>query len=159
LIRRLLCLVYECVLLFGIVMLVGLAYGGITNQQHALHGQWGLRALLFFVLGFYFIGFWTRAGQTLAMKTWHIRLEPTQGVQITPARAMLRFLLSWVWVLPGLALAHFMGLSGGGPISAVVATGVLGYSATSLLHADRQFWHDTVCGTRLVDTRAPKDQA
>jgi uncharacterized RDD family membrane protein YckC len=151
-------MVYECVLLFGIVMLVGLAYGGITNQQHALQGQWGLRALLFLVLGIYFIGFWTRAGQTLAMKTWHIRLEPTDGAHITPARAVLRYLLTWIWVLPGLALAHFLGISGGGPISALLAAGVVGYAATAMLRPDRQFWHDALCRTRLVDTRSPQAQ-
>jgi uncharacterized RDD family membrane protein YckC len=158
LIRRLLCLVYECVLLFGIVMLVGLAYGGITNQQHALQGQWGLRALLFFVFGLYFLGFWALAGQTLAMKTWHVRLEAAEGQRLTPARATMRFLLSWVWVLPGLALAHFAGISGGGAVSALLAAGVFGYAATALLHPERQFWHDAACGTRLVDTRASSNR-
>jgi hypothetical protein len=30
---------------------------------------------------------------------------------------------------------------------------VAGYSALALLHPQRQFWHDAVCGTRLIDTR------
>ena len=30
-------------------------------------------------------------------------------------------------------------------------TGVLTYAALAWLRPDRQFWHDVVCGTRLVD--------
>ena len=33
---------------------------------------------MFVVLGIYFVWFWSR-GQTLAMKTWHIRLVDAQG--------------------------------------------------------------------------------
>jgi uncharacterized RDD family membrane protein YckC len=151
--RRLLCLVYECVLLFGVVMLVGLAYAGITKQQHALQGQWGLRVVLFLALAVYFIGFWSFAGQTLAMKTWHLRLERTDGSPMRPLRSLFRFLLSWLWVLPGLAAAHFSALTSSASIAGCVAAGVLGYAAMSLLHPSGQFLHDLACGTRLVDTR------
>ncbi len=151
--RRLLCLIYECVLLFGVVMLVGLAYAGITNQQHALQGQWGLRAVLFLALAIYFIGFWSFAGQTLAMKTWHIRLELADGSRVRPLRSLLRYLLSWLWVVPGLAVAHFSDQTDTAGITGCLIAGVLGYAALSLLQPSRQFVHDWVCGTRLVDTR------
>jgi uncharacterized RDD family membrane protein YckC len=146
-------LIYEAVLLFGIVMLAGLAYGAITQQQHALKGQWGLRAVLFLVLGIYFTGFWVRAGQTLAMKTWHIRLEHASGGPVSPQQALIRYLLSWVWVLPALAAAYLSGLHTGGWVSLFIAVGILGYAALASVTPNRQFVHDLICKTRLVDTR------
>jgi hypothetical protein len=35
-------------------------------------------------------------------------------------------------------------------------TGVLAYAALSRLSPEGQFWHDMVCGTRLVDVRPAK---
>jgi len=32
---------------------------------------------------------------------------------------------------------------------------VLAYAGLALLRPDRQFWHDVVCGTRLVTWRPP----
>jgi uncharacterized RDD family membrane protein YckC len=159
LLRRLLCLVYEGVLLFGVVMLAGLFYAGVTQQRHALHGQWGLRIFLVFVLGVYFIGFWIRGGQTLAMKTWHIRLLSADGTPVAPARGAVRYLLSWLWFMPALAVVYFSGLTGTAAISASVLAGVLAYAALAWLHPTRQFWHDIVSGTRLVDTRGAQPVA
>ena len=73
-------MLYEAVLLFGVVMVAGLAYGLATNQRHALQGNTGLQAFLFIVLGVYFAGLWSTSGQTLAMKTWHIRVLAADGV-------------------------------------------------------------------------------
>ena len=36
---------------------------------------------------------------------------------------------------------------------AAVAVGVIAYALLALLHPQRQFWHDALCGTRLVDAR------
>ncbi|MBC7939239.1 MAG: RDD family protein, partial [Chitinophagaceae bacterium] len=74
LMRRLACFVYEGVLLFGVVMLAGLLYGVLTDQRHALVGSTGLQVFVFLVLGLYFVWFWSRHGQTLAMRTWHLRV-------------------------------------------------------------------------------------
>jgi uncharacterized RDD family membrane protein YckC len=72
--RRLAALLYEGVLLFGVVWAVGIVYGVATNQRHALHGALGLKITLFAVLGLYFVYFWSRHGQTLAMRTWRLRV-------------------------------------------------------------------------------------
>ncbi len=156
LLRRLLCMVYEGVLLFGVVMLAGLLYAGLTQQRHALQGQFGLRIFLLVVLGAYFVGFWTRGGQTLAMKTWHIRLLSADGRPVGLGRATARYLMSWLWFLPALVLLHLSGLVGTGVTLGVVGTGIAVYAALSRLHPSRQFWHDVACGTRLVDVRPPK---
>lgn len=157
--RRLACFVYEGVLLFGVVMAAGLVYGIATQQRHALVGSLGLRIVLFVVLGAYFVWFWTHGGQTLAMQTWQIRLVTRDGRALTWARAIARYLLAWAWFLPALALLGSTGLSGSAEAFAVIVAGALGYSALARLHPDRQYWHDAVCGTRLVGWRPPPRHA
>ncbi len=153
--RRLLCLLYEGVLLFGVVMAAGLLYGVATKQRHALVGSTGLKVFLFLVLGLYFLHFWTRSGQTLAMLTWHIKLVGPDGVRVSAARALVRYVLSWLWFLPALAAVHFSGLKGAGPTLAVLVAGVLAYALLARMRQDKQFWHDAVCQTRLVSTPPP----
>lgn len=151
--RRLACFVYEGVLLFGVLMIAGYLYSTLTQQRHALHGTTGLQLFLFLVLGIYFIWFWTHGGQTVAMKAWHVRLVGRTGQPLSQTRALARYLLAWTWFLPALALIRWSGLQGGLPITAVLLAGVAAYAALAWLRRDRQFWHDAVCGTRLVTWR------
>src|ERR1700752_432270 len=97
LLRRLGCFLYEGVLLFGVVMIAGYLFSSLTQQRHALQGRHGLQAFMFVILAIYFVWFWSRSGQTLAMKTWHIRLLTTRGEPVSQARALMRFMLSWIW--------------------------------------------------------------
>ena len=145
--------VYEGVLLFGVVMLAGFVYGVATDQRHALQGQRGLQWAVFIVLGAYFAGFWWRQGQTLAMKTWHIRLLARDGRPVGPWRASLRYLLSWVWFLPALAYIEIGGLRGGASVSLALVAGVVLYAVISRLVPGRQFLHDHICRTCLDDPR------
>lgn len=154
--RRLAAFLYEGVLLFGLVMAVGLAYGLATNQRHALVGAPGLRLTLFVVLGLYFVYFWSRHGQTLAMKTWHLRVQTRAGQPPGALRAAARYLLAWLWFVPALATVNLAGLKSGGAVTAIVITGVLAYAALARLRGDRQLPHDLVCGTCIVDARPPR---
>lgn len=147
---------YEAVLLFGVVMVTGLIYGIVFGQRHALEGRLGLGLLVVAVLAGYFVWCWTRSGQTLPMQTWRIRLEDARGQPPGSARALLRFFAAWVWVLPGLGLAHLLGWSSSGwAVFGAVSGWMLAYAALALLRDDRQFLHDAVCGTRLVALPAP----
>lgn len=154
--RRMACFAYEGVLLFGVLMMAGLAYGLATQQRHALVGAGGLQVVVAMVLGLYFVYFWSRSGQTLAMLTWHLRLVTVEGGRVTPLRALCRYLLSWLWFLPALASVHFTGLRGAGPTFGALLLGVFAYAALTRLHPDRQYWHDALCQTRLVNWRPPK---
>lgn len=158
--RRLACFVYEGVLLVGVLMITGALYSGLTQQRQAVQGRFGLQAVLFVVLGLYFTWFWSRGGQTVAMKAWHIRLVMHDGTPVSPGRAGVRYLASWLWFVPALAVARQTGLTGIWPIVGTLIAGVLAYAALAWLRADRQFWHDALCATRLVSWRpAPRAQA
>ena len=153
--RRLAAFVYEGVLLFGVLMTAGWLYSSLTQQRHALHGRVGLQAFLFVVLALYFGWFWTHGGQTVAMKAWRVRVVAADGLPLTQGRALARYLVSWLWFLPSLLAVQLAGLSGVGPIVTVVTIGVLAYGACCYLHPQRQFLHDALCGTRIVDV-APR---
>lgn len=151
--RRLAAFVYEGVLLFGVTMISGYLYSSLTQQRHALQGKAGLQAFMFVVLGIYFAWFWSRGGQTVAMKAWNIRLVTADGQAVSQARALLRYVLAWLWFMPALATAYLADLHGPGAITTLLLAGVFTYAALTRLRPDRQFWHDAVCDTRLVDWR------
>lgn len=148
--RRLACFVYEGVLLFGVLMIGGLLFSGLTQQRHALQGRHGLQTFIFLLLGIYFVWFWSRSGQTVAMQAWHIRLVSHDGRPVHQARALARYVLSWLWFAPALLWAWATGLTAAGPFFALLSAGVLTYAFLSKLQPQGQFWHDALCGTRLI---------
>ena len=119
---------YETLLLLGVLAL-------LLVLPHILMGAWlhrlaapsVLQAHFFLVLLVYFVGFWSKSGQTLAMKTWHLRLQTHDGLPTRPMQALLRFLLCWPSI----------GLGGVGIVWA-------------LFDREGQFLHDRIAGTRLV---------
>ena len=153
--RRFAAFLYEGVLLFGVIFFAGFLYSVLTRQQHALQGRVGLGVFLFVVLGLYFVGFWTRSGQTLAMKTWHLRVVDVAGRPLTAGRALLRYVLSWLWFLPALLTVQALGLHGGGAIIGSLVAGMLAYLLVARLHPQREFLHDTICGSRVI-TQLPQ---
>jgi uncharacterized RDD family membrane protein YckC len=116
-------MLYEALLLFAVAFFAGWVFFFASGGRDATAG-WLRNALQLFIVvtcAGYFLWCWLRGGQTLAMKAWGIRL-----VAVTPAKALLRFVLA-------LALL---------PVSVVWA----------LFDRDRQFLHDRLAGTRLVKT-------
>lgn len=154
--RRLACFIYEGVLLFGVVMIAGYLFSSLTQQRHAMLGRHGLQAFLFIVLGIYFTWFWSRSGQTVAMKAWRIRLVTREGKGVSQARALTRYVLSWLWFIPGLTASYVSGLRSGAAVFGLLTAGVVVYAALSRLNPDRQFLHDVLCGTRLVSNDLPQ---
>jgi len=153
--RRLAAWLYEGILLFGVVFIASYLFSALTQTRHGLQNRPEQQAFLFLVLGIYFSWFWSK-GQTLAMKTWHIRVLDQEGRALTLSRAARRYLLSWIWFLPPLAASSAFGLSG-----ARVLVLTLGWIAIwailARFHPRQQFWHDAWAGTQLVsDERAGK---
>jgi uncharacterized RDD family membrane protein YckC len=120
--RRLASMLYEAILLFAVAFFAGFAFH-FASRGAAPEGALRLahQLLLVAVFAAYFLWCWLRGGQTLAMKAWRVRL-----VEVTPAKALLRFCLALVLVPTGVSLAW------------------------ALFDRDRQFLHDRLAGTRLV---------
>lgn len=145
------CWLYEGMLLFGLVFVAGYLFSALTQMRHGLENRLGLQAFLFLVFGIYFVWLWSR-GQTLAMKTWHIRVTDRRRERLTQGRALLRYLLSWLWFVPPLGVSWWMSWSGAEAL--VITLGwVLCWAILSLLHPGKQFWHDALAGTLLIDSR------
>lgn len=154
--RRMACWLYEGMLLFGVVFIAGYLFSTLSQTRNALDNRHPLMAFLFVVLGIYFVWLWTR-GQTLAMKTWHVRLVDRHGAALRQPRALLRYLLAWLWFLPPLAAATALGASGAE--TAVLLVGWVAFWAlASRLHPQRQFLHDVLAGTRLITWRPAKSK-
>ncbi len=148
--RRMACWLYEGLLMFGVVFISGYLFGTLSQTRHALDNRHGLQAFLFLIFGIYFAWFWAK-GQTLAMKTWNIRVLTATGQPLSQSRAMLRYLLSWVWLLPPLALIAPFALSAGETALMVIGW-VFIWALLSRFHPQQQFWHDAWAGTRLVSS-------
>lgn len=146
--RRMACWLYEGLLLFGVVFIAGYLFGTLTQTRHALDNRYGLQAFVFVVFAIYFTWFWAK-GQTLAMKTWHIRVVTRDGKPLSQGRALLRYLASWLWFLPPLAVQAPFDLRAT-EILVLLAGWVLVWALLSRFHPQRQFWHDALAGTRLV---------
>ncbi|WP_050479682.1 RDD family protein [Herbaspirillum rhizosphaerae] len=153
--RRLCSMLYEAMLLFGVLFISAWLFSTLLQQRHALYLRHALESWLFVILGLYFIWFWTHGGQTLAMKTWRIRLVGADGLPVGALRALARFLLSWLWFIPGLALAWALGAKNWMLVGVPVANLVI-WAALAYLDPQRQFLHDRIAGTRLVDLNPRK---
>lgn len=151
---RLLCMVYEAVLLFGIFFAAGLLFDLTTQHQNA-ESLRGLRQLyLFVVLGIYFTYFWGHGGQTLPMKTWHLRLVSADGTAISFRQAGLRYCLAWMWFLPALGISYFLNLQHWASVI-LFFVGLSGWALISRFDANHQFLHDRIAGTELVAVPRP----
>lgn len=150
--RRMACWLYEGMLMFGVVFIAGYLFGTLSQTRNALDNRNALQAFLFVIFGIYFTWFWAK-GQTLAMKTWHIRLVDTAGRPVTQGRALARYVLSWLWFLPPLLAVAPFSLPAG-EITVIVLGWVAVWALSSRLHPQQQFWHDAWAGTRLVDSQS-----
>ena len=127
--RRLASLLYESLLMLGVLaltfMVPYLILGVVWNVAPA---GWVAWLHVYLVLGAYFVWYWRRGGQTLAMQTWRLQVvRADDGRSPAPATCWLRYTLAWPSVLCfGLGLAW------------------------ALVDRDRQFLHDRLAGTRIV---------
>jgi uncharacterized RDD family membrane protein YckC len=124
-------MIYELLLVTAVLFVASFIVLPVVGDLHAPWQRHLFQAYLVGVLFAYFSAFWLRSGQTLAMKTWRIRLVDQAGGTISFRQAALRFALALI----GLLLVG------------------VGYW-WALVDRDRQFLHDRIAGTRLV--RVPR---
>lgn len=144
-------MIYEGTLLFAVAFvatwLFQFAAGGAVVEG------WQRTALQFYlaaVFAAYFLWCWLRGGQTLAMKAWGIRLVAPGKARIPPRVAFTRMLLAGLFV--GAFCAAVVGaFVHHNPWVAFVTLAVSGLGlGWALVDRDRQFLHDRLAGTRLV---------
>jgi uncharacterized RDD family membrane protein YckC len=84
------------------------------------------RAWLLLLIGGYFVYCWVRGGQTLAMKTWRLRVATRNGGALSWRQATARYVV------------------------AVLGVGLFGLGLLwALIDPERQFLHDRLAGTRI----------
>lgn len=142
-------MVYETMLLFGVITISGALFSILFQQRHALYLRHALQAWLLLVVTAYFVWFWTHSGQTLAMKTWRIRLVTADGKAVDAKHAIGRYLLAWLWILPGLALAWAIDAKNW-VLLLLPGANMLLWALTAYLDPQRQFLHDRIAGTRVI---------
>ncbi len=140
--------------MFGVVFINGYLFSTLSQTRNAMDNRNALQIFVFVVFGIYFVWFWAK-GQTLAMKTWDIRVVDEQGSAISQKRALLRYALSWLWFFPPLAVSWALGMSG--KQGAFLAIGwVVVWAFAARFSPQHQFWHDIWAGTRLVTWKGPE---
>ncbi|NMK47744.1 RDD family protein [Achromobacter sp. Bel] len=155
--RRFACMMYEAVLLFGVVFLAGYLLDTLTQSKNALELRGARQAWLFTAIGAYFVLCWRRRGQTLPMKTWNIRLVDRDGNTPSTARLILRYVLVWPLVLAGAAVVWgAANLTGWASVDMFIVAAPFTIFIWSWLDPDGQFLHDRILGTRLRN--APQRQ-
>jgi uncharacterized RDD family membrane protein YckC len=156
--RRMACFVYEGMMLFGIGLIpgaIGALFTALTGHAHPLQSDAALRVIAYVIYGVYFTWFWSSRGQTLPMQTWNIRLVTLSGRALSQRQALMRYLASSAWFVPAVVIAQLNDWSRWDALYAV-AIGVVGYALLALLHPQRQFWHDALCGTQIIDAPTAK---
>jgi uncharacterized RDD family membrane protein YckC len=126
--RRALALAYEALLLFALLLVSALPVVMITHAADGIAARPLLQIYLFAVAAAYFIWQWRRGGQTLAMKTWRIRIVTREGAPLALRHALSRFLFAAAGAL--LAGAGFL---------------------WALLDREGLFLHDRLAGTWIVN--------
>jgi uncharacterized RDD family membrane protein YckC len=85
---------YECVLVFAILFVAGLVHRALLGDPQTSIAQHLLFVYLWIIAGAYFIYCWTHRGETLAMKTWRIRLVSVSDTRVLIRQALVRYILA-----------------------------------------------------------------
>lgn len=151
---RLAAMTYEAVLLFGVVFVVAYAVLAAARWTYPLAAgpRTALQLILFAAVGIYFIYQWTRTGQTLAMKSWHLRLINRRGKPPSVKAAALRYVLAWHLFLPGVLWTAVAGVRG--PLDLLAfALGFGAFLVPAFFDAERRLLHDRLSATRIIRER------
>jgi uncharacterized RDD family membrane protein YckC len=137
--KRILVIIYDLLLLIALLFAVGVLVAGVItfvlNKGNAITAEhdfyFAFRVIILSSLifaSFLFFGwFWTHKGQTLGMKTWHVRLISTDGSPIDWEKVSIRY------------------------ITAIISWSVFGLGFLwALVDKDKRAWHDIFSATKLI---------
>lgn len=165
--RRLACLAYEALLLSALVFVASFLLLPLVSRSRRtdagaltlpdLPSRTILFCALFAIAAGYFVWCWTGGRRTLPQKTWRLRIVDGAGGSPDYRRAFVRYLAAWIG--PAAALATYVAMKPYGLGGVALVPLALAYVA-ALVDPDRQFLHDRIAGTRVVDDRpAPREPA
>jgi uncharacterized RDD family membrane protein YckC len=126
--RRLASALYDLLLVVALVLVATFPFLAIFGDSTHGWRRSVLQAWVLLVAASYFVGFWSHGGQTLPMKTWRIRLTRVDGAKVGVMQGINRFAFAVLGLLAA-GLGFFW----------------------ALWDRDRQFLHDRIAGTVLVD--------
>jgi uncharacterized RDD family membrane protein YckC len=125
---RLLCLLYEMLMLAAVLFLAALPFVVWSDYPHHKEVRPLFQVYLWLVAGGYFTVFWHRGAQTPAMKAWRIWLAGPNNRPPGWGQCWLRFCLGTLGWPTGISLLW------------------------SLFDRDHQYLHDRLLGLRLFRT-------
>jgi uncharacterized RDD family membrane protein YckC len=117
---------YDALLLLAVLFVATFVFLALFGSAVHPPRRYLLQLWLLLVAGCYFIWFWTHGGQTLAMKTWRLRLVAEDGRAVDWRAALLRFLVA----VPSIGLGVGM--------------------VWALIDREGKFLHDRLAHTRLM---------
>ncbi len=101
--------VYELLLLLALWMLCTWIFVRLFGDATSGHKRYVLQGFLWLVTGVYFVWCWCKTGQTLASKTWKIKLINQQNTMLSTQQAFVRYALvslsllvcgaGFIWIL------------------------------------------------------------
>ena len=154
--RRVSCSLYEQLVLLGVIALTflvpNLALGILFGVSLP---SWITFLYLYLVLGIYFVWYWTKSGQTLAMQTWRIRMIGLGGFTLTRKQAIWRYVFGSLWILPCILLQWLFQLQKWQIIEMLFTVSLFLWPITIYLDrhsaVTRQSLPDRFAGTRVVE--------
>ncbi len=126
--KRLGAIVYDTLILLGVLMIAGFAVLPVTGGKAVPAGALWFQAYLILIVWAYFALSWWRGAQTLGARAWRLEVRALDGSRLSVARATLRAFLAL------LSMASVVGLM------------------WALIDRDKQCAHDRLSGSLLLQT-------
>ncbi len=144
LLKRLLAFLYDLFILGAlsmvysalatIIMVFVIGDPGNGDYQPMQQGLWFQSGWVLTIVGFYWL-FWRRAGQTVGMRAWHLKLVDRDGNPVSHAQILRRI--------------------ASGPVSLAVFG--FGYW-WCLIDGEKRAWHDIASHTKIIETPKVKKE-
>lgn len=157
--RRIWSSLYELALLFGITFITAFVVQILTTLLGITLPSWAHSLIFFMVMGLYFTYCWTHGGQTLAQRTWQLKVTQANGQAMRYTQAWLRYTLAYLGVLPAFLIAWTqIHQNTSHPSAASTYTLTIGLAlinwlallGTSLAHPQKIALHERLSRTRTV---------
>lgn len=123
--RRLMAALYDWLLVLAVMMVLSVPVVALLDDS-VTPGNGFYRIALMLIAAAFFIGFWSKGGQTLGMKAWRLQLTQLNGQPVGVQQAAMRY---------GWALASLLPAG-------------LGF-LWQVWDKDRLSWHDRLSGTTI----------